>query len=433
MHRVEILRKKRFGQEYSADEIETVVRAAVDGSWPDYQLSAWLMAVCIQGLNDEETSSLTRAMTNSGVRLDLSEFGPARVDKHSTGGVGDKTSLIIAPLVAACGAFVPMMSGRGLGHTGGTLDKLEAIPGFRVGLSISEFKQALKQVGAAMISQTSEVAPADKKLYALRDVTGTVESIPLITASILCKKLAEGINGLVLDVKFGHGAFMKTLPDAKQLAESLVRVGTASGLQIRALLTAMNNPLGLMIGNALEVRECVQVLKGSGPPDLVELSIVLATRMLQLSGLFPEESSARKQIEQALHSGRGLDKFRQMVKQQGGNTKFLDDDSALSVGPHQELVKAEQSGYLQGLHAEQLGLAAVCLGAGRRRAEDAVDHAVGIQLHMKPGEQVRAGDSLLTVYYREPKHLPEVFKKIRSAITIGDVPPTPETLIAEEL
>jgi pyrimidine-nucleoside phosphorylase len=429
---VEILRRKRFGHELSKPDIEAVVRAAATNQWPDYQLTAWLMAVCIQGMTSDETAFLTQAMTDSGHRLDLTEFGPHRVDKHSTGGVGDKTSLIIAPLAAACGVVVPMMSGRGLGHTGGTLDKLESIPGFRVGLTIAEFKEALRHVGIGMISQTADVAPADKKLYALRDVTGTVESIPLITASILSKKLAEGICGLVMDVKYGQGAFMKCLDSARDLARSLVSVGTANGLQVQALITAMNSPLGCKVGNALEVQEAIEVLKGGGPADLVELSLVLASRMVQLSGL-ADSTAARQLVEEARNSGRGLEKFRQMVRQQGGDPAIVDNDSALSVGPFQARVLATRSGYLQTINAETVGMAGVLLGAGRIRAEDAVDHAVGIQLHAKPGEQVRASDTLMTVYYRSEKTLPMVLEKLQNAIIIGDDIPEAEPLIAEKL
>src|SRR5579883_597228 len=285
MRAVDIIRKKRDGQALDRAEIDTFVDAATRGAWPEYQVSALLMAIVLRGMSAEETAWLTGAMVHSGVKLDLSDLPGVKVDKHSTGGVGDKTSLILAPLAAACGVVVPMMSGRGLGNTGGTLDKLEAIPGFRVGLSEAEFKAALRDVGVGMIGQTADVAPADKTLYALRDVTATVESIPLITASILSKKLAEGISGLVLDVKAGRGAFMKTRADARALADSLVRVGTANGLRCDALITAMDAPLGRAVGNAVEVIEAVETLKGNGPADLTELSVLLAARMVRLAGL----------------------------------------------------------------------------------------------------------------------------------------------------
>lgn len=371
-------------------------------------------------------------MTDSGVVLDLSDFGPGRVDKHSTGGVGDKTSLVLAPLAAACGVIVPMMSGRGLGHTGGTLDKLEAIPGFRVNLSIPEFRQALQHVGTAMISQTAEVAPADKKLYALRDVTGTVESIPLITASILSKKLAEGITGLVLDVKFGDGAFMKSRPAARELAQSLVKVGTANGLRVHALLTAMQQPLGQMIGNALEVREAIDVLRGGGPADLVELCLILTTRLVRLAGKAEDDITAQRQVREALSSGQALDRFRLMVQQQGGNPHIADDPTLLPIGPHQEYIKADRSGYLHQLYAERIGLAGVALGAGRRKVEDEIVPSVGIQLHARVGQFVHAGSTLMTVHYRDATTLPEAITLLKNAIVISDGIPSIEPLIAEE-
>src|SRR5689334_21234838 len=306
MRAVDIIRKKRDGLSLARAEVEAFVRAATYGTWPDYQLSALLMAIVLRGMTGEETAWLTAAMANSGAILDLSDIPGPKVDKHSTGGVGDKTSLILAPLAAACGVIVPMMSGRGLGHTGGTLDKLEAIPGFRVNLTVAEFPHVLKAVGAAMIGQTAEVAPADRKLYALRDVTATVESIPLITASILSKKVAEGIQALVMDVKCGRGAFMKRRDDARRLAVSLVANGRANGLRTEALLTAMDAPLGRAVGNALEVQECIDTLKGHGPPDLEALSVELAARMVRLGGQAADGRAAEAKVRDALTSGRGL-------------------------------------------------------------------------------------------------------------------------------
>src|SRR4051812_6404210 len=311
MRAVDIISSKRDGRTLTADEIRFFVEGVTAGTWPDYQASALLMAILLRGMTAAETASLTEAMVDSGVRVDLHDVPGIKVDKHSTGGVGDKTSLILAPLAAACGVPVPMMSGRGLGHTGGTLDKLEAIPGFRVDLSLDEMKAALARVGCAMIGQTSEIAPADKKLYALRDVTGTVESIPLISASIMSKKIAEGIDALVLDVKTGSGAFMKTAADSRRLAESLVAIGNASGVKTQAIITAMETPLGSAVGNALEVVECFDALKGNGPADLVDVSVELTARMLVLAGVATDLADADRRVRATIASGAGLDRFRQ--------------------------------------------------------------------------------------------------------------------------
>src|SRR5262245_22126837 len=319
MRAVDISRKKRDGGALSAAEIDAFISGVTHETWPDYQASALLMAIVLRGMTADETAALTRAMVHSGIRLDLSDLPGIKVDKHSTGGVGDKTSLILAPLAAACGVIVPKMFGRGLGHSGGTLDKLEAIPGFRVGLSLDEFHIALRKVGCALISQTREIAPADKKLYALRDVTATVENIPLITASIMSKKIAEGIGGLVMDVKCGRGAFMKTHADARTLARSIVANGTANGLRTEALIPAMDQPLGRAVGNALEVRECIDTLKGEGPPELEALSVELAARMLRLGGLAADLDDARAKVRAALSSGTGLELFLRMVERQGGD------------------------------------------------------------------------------------------------------------------
>jgi pyrimidine-nucleoside phosphorylase len=346
-----------------------------------------------------------------------------KVDKHSTGGVGDKTSLVLAPLAAACGVVVPMMSGRGLGHTGGTLDKLESIPGFRVHLSESEFKAALRATGVGMTGQTADVAPADKKLYALRDVTGTVESIPLITASILSKKLAEGISGLVMDVKCGQGAFMKSRADAKTLADSLVRIGTANGLRVEALMTAMDAPLGRTVGNAIEVIECIETLKGEGPPDVEELSVRLAAAMVRLAKLASDETQAMAVVRAALSSGAGLDVFRKMVEQQGGDPRVVDDPSRLPLAPKTRLVPAPRSGYLTAVFAGTVGVAATVLGAGRDRAEDAVDAGVGIAIRAKPGQQIRAGEPIFEVRYRDGWKLDNALALLEQAYAVGDASP----------
>jgi pyrimidine-nucleoside phosphorylase len=433
MRAVDVIRKKRDGHPLTRAEIDAFVRAATDGSWPDYQLSALLMAIVIRGMAPDETAALTAAMARSGEVIDLSDLPGPKVDKHSTGGVGDKTSLILAPLAAACGVFVPMMSGRGLGHTGGTLDKLESIPGFRVNLTIPEFRAALKAVGAAMIGQTKEVAPADKTLYALRDVTGTVESIPLITSSILSKKVAEGIDALVMDVKCGRGGFMKDRPSARALAESLVANGRANGLNTVALITAMDQPLGRAVGNALEVIECVETLKGNGPPDLEALSVELAAGMVQLGGVAPNHLKAEALVSEALTSGRGLELFRQMVEHQGGDPKVVDDSSRLPTAPHREAFAADETGYVTQLDAELIGRAAVVLGAGRDRADDAVDPAVGLLLRVKVGDQVQAGDAILDIHYRDAARLPAAHDLIRQACVIADAAPPTDDLILERI
>lgn len=438
MRAVDVIRKKRDGGELSADEIASFVRGATTGDgWADYQLSALLMAAFLRGMTPAETAALTRSMTDSGKRLDLSDVPGPKVDKHSTGGVGDKTSLILGPLAAACGVVVPMMSGRGLGHSGGTLDKLESIPGFRVNLGEDEFKAALRKVGLGLIGQTKEVAPADKKLYALRDVTGTVECIPLITGSILSKKLAEGISGLVTDVKCGGGAFMKTLPDARALAESLVRVGTANGLKVNAFITAMDAPLGRMVGNALEVIESIETLKGNGPKDLTDLSVQLAARMVVLAGLAANDTEATAKVRQALDSGAGLEVFRKCIEQQGGDPRVIEDYKRLPTAPRSLslTVPHDGVGYVTTIDAEKVGVAAMMLGAGRQRAEDAVDHAVGVEVTM-PGELVGPHDALCVVHYRDEATLSTAVPLLRSAFTISDAPPaTPQAanLVLEEI
>ena len=332
MRAVDIILKKRDGGRLGPEEISFFVDGVTTGTVPDYQASALLMAILLRGMSDEETASLTAAMVDSGVRLDLSGIPGAKVDKHSTGGVGDKTSLVVAPIAAACGVIVPMMSGRGLGHTGGTLDKLESIPGFRVNLSLDEMNAALASTGCAMIGQSAELAPADKKLYALRDVSGTIESIPLITASILSKKVAEGIEGLVLDVKTGRGAFMKTEADAHALAESLVSIGKASGVRTEAVITSMDAPLGCAVGNALEVIESLEVLKGRGPGELVDLSIELSARMLLLGGVAVDRPDAERRVRHAIASGSALARFQSIVESQGGDPRVVDDYATAAHG-----------------------------------------------------------------------------------------------------
>ena len=433
MRAVDIILSKRDGRSLTRDEIRFFVDGVTAGSLPDYQASALLMAILLRGMTPDETAWLTDAMVHSGVRVDLAEIPGVKVDKHSTGGVGDKTSLIVAPLAAACGVPVPMMSGRGLGHTGGTLDKLEAIPGFRVNLSLEEMKTALARVGCAMIGQTAQIAPADKKLYALRDVTGTVESIPLISASIMSKKIAEGIDALVLDVKTGSGAFMKTEADSRKLAESLVSIGNASGVKTEAIITAMEAPLGRAVGNALEVVECIDVLKGGGPSDLVDVSIALTARMLVLGKVARDRGEAEQKVRGAIRSGTGLDRFRQIVEAQGGDPRVVDDYARLPHVTDRHVVAADRAGFVSTLDAELIGRASVALGAGRDRVEDPVDPAVGIMLRAKPGDAVRAGDPILELHFRDRGRLEAATRLTSQAITIGDQRPAATRLIVDEV
>jgi len=433
MRLVDIIRRKRDGAPLDRAEIEWVIRGVTDGSLPDYQVSALLMAVVWRGMTEDETTWLTDAMVRSGVRVDLSDIPGAKIDKHSTGGVGDKTSLILAPLAAACGVVVPMMSGRGLGHTGGTLDKLESIAGFRTSLSLEEFRAALGDTGCAMIGQTAEIAPADRRLYALRDVTGTVESIPLICGSILSKKIAEGIDGLVLDVKAGRGAFMKTEADARRLAQALVKIARASGLRSRALLTSMDAPLGLAVGNALEVIESIETLKGRGPADLEMLSVRLAAVMVTFAGIDDTVDAAETRVRAALTSGAGVEKFRQIIARQGGDPRVVDDYARLPSAPGRWTARAPHGGYLQSLDAEYVGNASNALGAGRDRLEDHVDHAVGIIVHARPGDEVSEGDPVLELHYRDESRLDDAIALATKAIVVGDTPVTPAPLILDEV
>lgn len=430
MRAIDLLRKKRDGHALTAAEITAFVQGATSGEWPAYQVSAMLMAIVIRGMEAGETAELTRAMIASGEKLDWSDLGGA-VDKHSTGGVGDKTSLILAPLAAACGVLVPMMSGRGLGHSGGTLDKLEAIPGFRVGLSVTEMRRALEKVGCVMISPTDRIAPADRALYHLRDVTATVESIPLISASIMSKKIAEGIHGLVMDVKCGSGAFMKTREEARALAQSLIGIGQAHGVRTQALLTAMDVPLGRMVGNALEVKESIEVLKGGGSAELRDLSVELAARMVCL-GSGASVVEARGRVAEALTSGRGLEKFRRMVEVQGGDPHIVDKPDLLPGAKHLATIRADRAGYALGWEAEAVGRACVALGAGRDRAEDAVDPGVGIVVRAGVGEAVRVGDVLLEVHYSDEARKERALGLLAGITAVGDAPPERGALVLEE-
>jgi pyrimidine-nucleoside phosphorylase/thymidine phosphorylase len=395
---IDLIRKKRDGGALSTPEIGYLVSGSTDGSIPDYQMAAWLMAVVLRGMSREETAALTNAMLHSGEVLDLSFLPAKKVDKHSTGGVGDKTSLVLAPLVAAGGLYVPMISGRGLGHTGGTLDKLESIPGFRVGLDVPEFHRVLKACGCCMIGQTEKVAPADRKLYALRDVTGTVESPYLICASIMSKKLAEGTDALLLDVKTGSGAFMKKEEDAIFLAELMVETGERMGKHMAALITDMNQPLGQMVGNALEVQECIDVLHGRGPQDLRELCLDLAAWMFFLGGACKTVAEGKRMSHEIIASGKALERFRQMVEMQGGDVAAIDDPTQLPSADRRVEVPSLHAGYVTAIACEQVGTACVILGGGRERKEDSVDPSVGIAIHKKIGDRVSTGESLCTIY-----------------------------------
>jgi pyrimidine-nucleoside phosphorylase len=433
MRAVDVIRTKRDGGRLDRGDIERFVAGVTEGTLPDYQVTALLMAIVLRGMDAEETAWLTDAMVRSGVRLDLAEIAGRKVDKHSTGGVGDKTSLVVAPLAAACGVTVPMMSGRGLGHTGGTLDKLESIPGFRTHLSLREMTAALADVGCVMIGQTAEIAPADRKLYALRDVTATIESIPLISASIMSKKLAEGLDGLVLDVKTGHGAFMKTEADSRRLAESLVAIGRAAGVKTEALVTRMDAPLGRAVGNALEVIESVEVLKARGPADLIELSAELAARMIVLGGVAADHLDAMRKVRRAIDSGAGLERFRRIIERQGGDPRVIDEYHRLPTATERDVVRAPHEGFLTTLDAELVGRASVALGAGRDRVEDTVDPAVGLVIHAKPGDRLRAGDAVLELRYRDPSRLELAGALARRAVEIGDEPPMAQPLVVGEV
>jgi pyrimidine-nucleoside phosphorylase len=433
MRAVDLIRIKRDGGPLDRAALDWFVMGVTDGSVPDYQASALLMAIVLRGMTPEETAGLTDAMVRSGVRVDYPGLPRPAVDKHSTGGVGDKTSIILAPLAAACGAYVPMMSGRGLGHTGGTLDKLESIPGFRTALPLDDLRRSVNAIGCALIGQTSEVAPADRKLYALRDVTATVESVPLITASIMSKKIAEGVGGLILDVKCGDGAFMKTEADARTLAESLVATGELAGVRTEALLTTMDEPLGLAVGNALEIVESIETLKGRGPAALEALSVELAARMLVLSGIEPDLPRAESRIRGAITSGAGLEKFRQIVANQGGDPRVLDDYSRLPVAPDRDIITASRDGFVAAMRAEAVGRAAVALGAGRDRLDAVIDPAVGFMVAAPVGTRVKKGDPVLEIHHRQGRGLPEARALLSAAIDISDTPADTRPLILDRI
>ena len=430
MRAVDLIRRKRDGLPLDPAELRAFVDGVVDGSWPDYQIAALLMAIVLRGMTDQEAAALTRAMVASGARLDLSDLGPAVVDKHSTGGVGDKISLVLAPLAAACGAIVPMVSGRGLGHTGGTLDKLESIPGFRTRLSLDEARRTIERVGCVLIGQTDEMAPADRRLYALRDVTATVESIPLIASSILSKKIAEGITGLVLDVKVGSGAFMPTDEEARDLARAIIAIAAANGVATEAVLTSMGTPIGRTVGNAVEVREAIATLDGRGPADTTELSVVLTARMLVLGRIAATVDEAEARVRDALESGRGLEKFGEIIEAQGGDRRVIDDSSRLPAAPSQRPVEAPSGGWVT-IDARAVGDAAVVLGAGRDRAEADVDPSAGIEILATEGSEVSAGETVMVAAGRDAARVEAAAALLARAIVINQVRPTPEPIVRE--
>ncbi|NLK67783.1 MAG: pyrimidine-nucleoside phosphorylase [Clostridiaceae bacterium] len=421
MFALDIIVKKRNGEKLTKEEIKYFIDGYTNGGIPDYQASAFLMATYFKGMDAEETLWLTEAMLHSGDVVDLSCIPGIKVDKHSTGGVGDKTTLVIAPIVASCGVPVAKMSGRGLGHTGGTIDKLESIPGFRTSLSPTEFIANVKEIGIAVAGQTGNLAPADKKLYALRDVTGTVEDVSLIAASIMSKKLASGSDAIVLDVKIGSGAFMKSFEDARKLARTMVDIGHGAGKKTIAILTDMDRPLGNNIGNALEVSEAVEVLKGKGGDDLREVCIELAANMLFLAGKCDIEA-CRKQVIDAIDNRTALNKLIQMVERQGGDPKAIEDTTRLPQASVKVEWKSDMSGYIEKMHAEKLGIASLILGAGRKNKDDVIDPSAGIVLCKKPGDKVEAGQTLAILHTSDNERVMEALYVLKTAISISKTP-----------
>ncbi len=429
MRAYDIIHKKRDGEKLANEEIEFLIKGYTKGEIPDYQMSALAMAIFFNGMDKEETAKLTKAISNSGDNIDLSSIQGIKVDKHSTGGVGDTTTLVLAPLVAACGAPVAKMSGRGLGHTGGTIDKLESITGFSTNLEMDKFIDSVNQTKVAIGGQTGNLAPADKKLYALRDVTATVDSIPLIASSIMSKKIASGADAIVLDVKTGDGAFMKTYDGAVELADTMVQIGKEVGRTTIAVVSDMDQPLGLSIGNALEVKEAIETLKGEGPLDLTELSLTLGTQMLLLAEVVDSKEEARERLESAINDGRALEKLKELLANQGGNAEVVDNPELLPQAQSQVDVKAKESGYIQKIEAENVGIAAMLLGAGRETKESQIDLAVGIKLAKKVGDKVETGEKIATLYYNNGEKLKEAQQKLLNAYHIGAERPNLNPLI----
>ena len=424
----DLIAKKRDGGTHSREELEAIVNGFVSGEVADYQMAAWMMAVYLRGMTDEETAELTDVMAHSGVMVDLSPIPGIKVDKHSTGGVGDKTTLVIAPIVAACGVKIAKMSGRGLGHTGGTIDKMESVPGTKTALSQEEFFAQVNKIGLSVIGQSEGIAVADKKMYALRDVTATVSCIPLIASSIMSKKLAAGAHSIVLDVKIGSGAFMKTLEDGQKLAESMVRIGRACGRNVVAVMSNMDIPLGFYIGNALEVREAVEVLQGHGCPDLTGVCITLAANMLHLCNGWPIEE-ATKQAQEAISSGRAFEQMKRWIAAQGGDAAVLDNVSLLPQASVQYELKAPQAGYIHHMDAQKIGESSAILGAGRKTKDDVIDPAAGIVLKEKTGAKVEQGQTLAVLHTDRPETLADAERVFLEAIRWGADAPAAQPLI----
>jgi pyrimidine-nucleoside phosphorylase len=425
----DLIEKKRDRKELTRDEIAFLIRGYTREEIPDYQMAAWLMAAFLNGMSEAETRALVEEMLHSGVTLTHDEIAEPKVDKHSTGGVGDKTSLVIAPVAAECGVAVPMISGRALAHTGGTLDKLEAIPGFRTNLSLDEFRDVLKRCGLALIGQTKEIAPADRKLYALRDLTATVPFRPFMCASIMSKKLAEGIDGLVLDVKTGNGAFMREFDDARKLAEMMASTGRAMGKRVIGLITDMNQPLGRWVGNAVETMEAIETLRGDLEGDFAELCLELAARMLIAGGIESDLETACDKAIDAITSGRALERFRACLEAQGGDPRVLDDTNLLPQAREQRVITAGRAGFVTGVETDEIGRVVMDWGGGRLRLEDKIDHAVGLRLHAKIGDEVSADAPLVTAYYNDESKFEEMSVRLRAAYRIEDAAPHFESLI----
>lgn len=428
-----LIERKRDGGRLDTGEWRALIMAYAAGHVPDYQMSSFLMACFLKGLDRGETTALTEAMLNSGARFELSSLGKARVDKHSIGGVGDKVSLVLAPLVSALGVAVPMVSGRGLGHTGGTLDKLESIPGFRTDVTIEEARLQLEAIGCVLMGQTAEIAPADRKMYALRDATSTVESIPLIASSIMSKKLAEDLTGLVIDIKRGSGAFLTSLEQEIELATEMIELGESHGCPVVALFTAMDRPLGRACGNALEVEEAIAALKGEGPDDLVEVTIALGAEMLLLAGVARDRKAASAELRDALSAGRAAEQFRKIIERQGGNPGVLDDPSLLPQAAECELFTAQRKGCVQRVEPRAVGRGIIALGGGRTTMTDTLDPAVGFVITAKPGDWVDAGEPLASVYARDRAGIERGRAVLRAAITIGDEAEPPLPLISHRV
>ncbi len=433
MRAIDIIAKKRDGEELTSEEIEFFVQGYTRGEIPDYQAAAWLMAVYLRGMTERETRDLTLAMARSGDMLDLSDVAPVVVDKHSSGGVGDKVTLIVAPVVAACGVPVGKMTGRGLGFTGGTVDKLESIPGLRTDLSAEEFKAQLARIGLALTGQSANLAPADRKIYALRDATATVSSFPLIVSSIMSKKLAGGAHAILLDIKVGSGAFMKTVDEAVRLAEAMVRLGRELGRRMCALISDMNQPLGWAVGNALEVREAIAVLHEEGPADLREHCLVVAAEMLALAGRVASPMEGVEMAARAIADGSAWRKFRAFVEAQGGDTRFVDDPDRLPRARYVESVPAPADGYIQRVDAAQIGMAVVDLGGGREKKEDPIDHSVGVVVHYKVGDRVQKGAPLATLHANDRSRLERARQRVLAAHVIGPEPVSPLPLFYKKV